>query len=1251
MERIRIAKAGIILMVAVLVFTFLAGCGGDDSTKSSYAELTSITVGGEASDTIPDPTDSNTWNDAEFLLYDMDFGRIFVDSVSDPLTVALNASSGSTVKYAIGGMIDKPEQFETIKGNTDVQFAIGDSLYIQVTSESGSTVNYYRFSINEKSGNATLSIVTIAGKTATNGNYATTWDGSRTSEGMVSLSNADKTNATVTATVPVGATVKFAKLAKDATDAPVFDDTSVFTFADEDSLYVEVTSANGATINYYKIMIEIGRDATLTSVAIGGAAQVSETYIGLAADTWQVSEDDTGSFQLDSRSMAGYKITIVPNDKEAEVSWGVAIGDAEPTFAKYTAAVNNYQFADVDNEYLYIKVVSSSGSVTKFYKMSIVIPMKATINYGTPSIIDDIDPIWDEEDYWFDISRVNQAESIAAWFKQPWGQHTSARAKALWDDDGIWVYAEVSFKDYKTTENGATLTRKAGIPAVAVAPGTNDHMRDSLEVFVNERLQYLATLTGTGDAANNWGVQYRADPQTPPALSGDGGQESPTGANEPITAYRNAGNTKAWLLPNNEGYIVVTQVPWVFGPNGAANETNKERASDVWNANGTIKDDAVIGFELQINACSVSGTRDGILTWNGVNTQAYHNARGYGEVVLSLGGRQRVVNANNPVISQQPVSKDYLLTDTIDELSVTATVADSGTITYQWYDAVDDSAIDGETAATFDPGTLASGTYKYYVIVTNTIADNGDGGVKVRNVKSNTATIKVMSIIPPQINAQPALTNTYTLSTPITLSVKAESLDEGNLTYQWYSATSSTGTGTAITGATTATYYHSVSLPGTYYFYVNITNTDASDPTVKDTVKSNYSEAVVLPVNGDLVEKLSLENGGYAVYRFDLPDGAKWSDYTDLTVDYKVDAENILKGIRGSRLMGVYKATDFTNGNASLNNFNAPYIIDNTNTTNWTTLGATADTWFTVTYSIAGTKPPAHNDFANLPDADATGPFYFALGITGNTGAADAITQLVKNITLVSTDTDKNVVSHGSGFAVSASVAYYSTEVVREWYMDESSTPFELVEKLVLNEGALAIYKFTLPNGVKWSDFEMISAEFKVDADNLTKGFRNGQNVARLYGPYDPNAFGIVTGDIRYASFNDSYDGVSINAGHIIAQTAMGGSNFEAAGFVADTWKAIEYLLDGSTKHADFNASRMPADDATGPFYFGIGCAGGGGAGTGNANLIEQLVKNVTMVHKTDPDKNLVSYGSGFAEATFVSYPPVTLLVREQITE
>lgn len=80
--------------------------------------------------------------------------------------------------------------------------------------------------------------------------------------------------------------------------------------------------------------------------------------------------------------------------------------------------------------------------------------------------------------------------------------------------------------------------------------------------------------------------------------------------------------------------------------------------------------------------------------------------------------------AAKPVITAQPINKIVNVGDAAT-LSVTASVTDGGTLSYQWYSAASSTnsggtAIPNATASTFSVPTAAAGTKYYYCVVTNT---------------------------------------------------------------------------------------------------------------------------------------------------------------------------------------------------------------------------------------------------------------------------------------------------------------------------------------------------------------------------------------------------------------------------------------------------------------------------------------------------------------------------------------------------
>jgi len=110
------------------------------------------------------------------------------------------------------------------------------------------------------------------------------------------------------------------------------------------------------------------------------------------------------------------------------------------------------------------------------------------------------------------------------------------------------------------------------------------------------------------------------------------------------------------------------------------------------------------------------------------------------------------VNAAIPLVTAHPQDAVYAYGDTVEALTVSVSVSDGGTLSYQWYrneinSNEEGTEIDNATGASYMPPGNASTVY-YYVVITNTIADNGDGGNKIASVHSNTAEVIVNNANP-----------------------------------------------------------------------------------------------------------------------------------------------------------------------------------------------------------------------------------------------------------------------------------------------------------------------------------------------------------------------------------------------------------------------------------------------------------------------------------------------------------------------
>jgi len=193
-----------------------------------------------------------------------------------------------------------------------------------------------------------------------------------------------------------------------------------------------------------------------------------------------------------------------------------------------------------------------------------------------------------------------------------------------------------------------------------------------------------------------------------------------------------------------------------------------------------------------------------------------------------------------PLLVQQPVDGAARFAASLNPLlvrpAVSALPADTGDFFYQWYQVGDDltkfvvdpltpklegaEKLDGEEGAWFSPDTskLALGDHFFFVVVEHAIGRvyNPDGTLNTQGTSSYEASVPVkVSILPglnaatPVITIQPKSGLYFAGQTIAALSVEAESPDNPDLKYQWYSnnrLATTTGEPKAIDNATGKTY-------------------------------------------------------------------------------------------------------------------------------------------------------------------------------------------------------------------------------------------------------------------------------------------------------------------------------------------------------------------------------------------------------------------------------------------------------------
>ena len=206
-------------------------------------------------------------------------------------------------------------------------------------------------------------------------------------------------------------------------------------------------------------------------------------------------------------------------------------------------------------------------------------------------------------------------------------------------------------------------------------------------------------------------------------------------------------------------------------------------------------------------------------------------------------------NARTPNITAHPQDTVYNHETEAVALTVTATVDDEGTLSYQWFRNAANSTtnsivIAGETGASYTPPTTTVGTMHYYVVITNT--NDSTGGVRIAIATSDIATITVVPIVNVETPTITAVLQNATYDSnapePTTFTVTATGVsDSCTLSYQWFTnAENNTSTGTPITDSIGTSFTPSTELVGTRYYYVVVTNTNEHKRTKTDFGSKSY---------------------------------------------------------------------------------------------------------------------------------------------------------------------------------------------------------------------------------------------------------------------------------------------------------------------------------------------------------------------------------------------------------------------------
>ncbi len=211
----------------------------------------------------------------------------------------------------------------------------------------------------------------------------------------------------------------------------------------------------------------------------------------------------------------------------------------------------------------------------------------------------------------------------------------------------------------------------------------------------------------------------------------------------------------------------------------------------------------------------------------------------------------------DPIASATPTTQTICVGATVPVPFTGSFIPGTGTASYQWntVSGTTTAAINGAITSTYTPPVFTTtGSFNYSV----TINTSGSGCTA-----STSAPIEVIVIPDPTITTQP-IGNIYCQNTAAvnitSLSVVATG-GSGTFSYQWFVNTTNSNTGgTAISGATSASFSPPSSTVGTFYYYCEI-----SQPVTNCSVTSNPAEIIIVAsptFNAQPLNAQTLCNGG-----------------------------------------------------------------------------------------------------------------------------------------------------------------------------------------------------------------------------------------------------------------------------------------------------------------------------------------------------------------------------------------------------
>jgi len=313
-------------------------------------------------------------------------------------------------------------------------------------------------------------------------------------------------------------------------------------------------------------------------------------------------------------------------------------------------------------------------------------------------------------------------------------------------EQGQSVIVEVNFPNgfFGVQVNGTTVSMNTASTEIKsyLNVGTNTLLVLTSDINGRSESQ-TCTITVIATTPQTYTITTSSNPDTGGSTSGDGTFDA--GTSQTVTATANSNyHFVNWTEGGNE---VSTNPSYSFNLDRDRNlVANFEATTWLLTVNsGSGSGNYAAGTVVNISANAApsgktfdqwTGDVSGVADANSANTTF---TMGSANATITATYKDiPIVNAQTPTISAQPQGATVDIGTPVT-LSVSASVTDGGTLSYQWY--ADDSAISEATGSSYSPPTATAGTTSYYVVITNT--NNSVNGATTATVTSDAATVVV----------------------------------------------------------------------------------------------------------------------------------------------------------------------------------------------------------------------------------------------------------------------------------------------------------------------------------------------------------------------------------------------------------------------------------------------------------------------------------------------------------------------------